>query len=240
MEIATENKTWFEDFSLRAALSLQHLWRIGEAMQVDWWLGGVAFLTGDQAATQARVAWHLWKKMHIRPDDAEENEEESQLDVWDLKYGRRADELKPQATSSNLPRFAVLDADTTSTVSPFLAVEVDELPKASDIEWQGLGSRCEQATLQSTQNYVSTIADGKYSYVCLEIVETDASLQDTIRSLMDSSFQGQDLSQVTVYTTQPVEGLWSAQIVPCRSVWGRAGRRLAAGVVLKKEVGVKG
>lgn len=240
MEIATENKTLFEDFSLRAALSLQHLWRIGETMQVDWWLGGVAFLTGEQAATQARVAWHLWKKMHTRSDDADEDEEDSQLDVWDLKYGRRADELKPQATSSNLPRFAVLDADTTSTVSPFLAVEVDELPKGSDIEWQGLGSRCEQVTLQSTQNYVSTTADGKYSYVCLEIVETDASLQDTLRSLMDSSFQGQDLSQVTVYTTQPVEGLWSAQIVPCRSVWGRAGRRLAAGVVLKKEIGVKG
>ena len=236
MEMATNGKPWFEDYCLRAVLALQHLWRIGEAMQVDWWLGAVAFLTGEKQhiETQVQVAWRLWKKMHTRPDSNNEDDEGPQLDAWDIKYGRRTEELMPEAGSSRLPRFDVLDDESTE-LSPFLAVEVDELPRGSDIEWQGLGSRCQHATLETGENFVSTSTDGKYSYMCLEIDSSEV-LEEKLRSVISTHCQSQGLSQVVLYTTQPaMEGLWPGQVVPCRTVWGREGRQLMAGVILQME-----
>ncbi|KAJ5721331.1 uncharacterized protein N7483_009265 [Penicillium malachiteum] len=241
MEVATEGDSWIEGYRLRAVLSLQHLWRIGEAMEVDWWLGAVAFLTGGkEIQTQAQVAWHLWKKIHTRPEDADEEDDEGpQLDAWDIKYGGRAAEVIPDAVSVSLPKFSVIEEGDDCTVAPFLAVQVDELPRGSDIEWQGLGSRCEQVKLEIKQDSVATTADAKYNYLCLEIEENDQQpFEDHLRSMMSTHFQSQDLSQVVLYTTQSVaEGLWSGQVVPCRTIWGREARPLIAGVIIQKEYG---
>ncbi|KAJ5701759.1 hypothetical protein N7488_009307 [Penicillium malachiteum] len=239
MNVGTEGDSWIEGYRLRAVLSLQHLWRIGEAMEVDWWQGAVAFLTGGKEIhTQARVAWHLWKKIHTRPEEADEDDDDEgpQLDAWDIKYGGRAAEVIPEAASVSLPKFCVLEGDDC-TVAPFLAVQVDELPRGSDIEWQGLGSRCEKAKLEINQDSVATTIDGKFNYLCLEIEENDQqSLEDRIRSILSTHCQSEDLSQVVLYTTQSVaEGLWSGQVVPCRTIWGREARSLIAGVIIQKE-----
>lgn len=243
MEVAAQDKPWSEGYSLRAVLALQHLWRIGEAMQVDWWLGAVAFMTGgDHVEAQVRIAWELWKKMHSRPEGDEDEDEGPQLDAWDIKYGRRAEELMPQAVESSLPRFQVLDEDCQSTIPPFLAVEVDELPRGSDIEWQGLGSRCQQAQVMSLEDGTSTIADERYSYRSLELDSGSSrvSFEENLRSLVTSHCQTAGLSQVILYATLPVpEGIWPGQIVPCRSVWGREGQRLTAAVVLQEECEVE-
>ncbi|KAJ6007741.1 hypothetical protein N7540_011717 [Penicillium herquei] len=238
MDVAMEGDSWIEGYRLRAVLSLQHLWRIGEAMEVDWWLGAVAFLTGGkEIQAQAQVAWHLWQKIHTRPEDADEDDDEGpQLDAWDIKYGGRAAEVIPEVVSASLPKFSVVEGDDC-TVAPFLAVQVDELPRGSDIEWQGLGSRCEQAMLEINQDSVATTADGKYNYLCLEIEANDQQpFEDHLRSIMSTHCQSQDLSQVVLYTTQSVaEGLWSGQVVPCRTIWGREARPLIAGVIIQKE-----
>jgi diphthine-ammonia ligase len=242
MEVAAQDKPWFEGYSLRAVLALQHLWRIGEAMEVDWWLGAVAFMTSsERVEAQAGIAWELWKKMHSRPEDDEDEDEGPQLDAWDIKYGRRTEELMPQAAGSSLPRFSVLDEESESSIPPFLAVEVDELPRGSDIEWQGLGSRCQQATVCSLEDGSSTVADGRYVYRCVEVDtgNSEASLEERLRPLVTSHSQTLSTSQAILYTTLSVpEGLWPGQIVPCRSVWGREGRRLAAAVVLQEERGL--
>ncbi|KAJ5928575.1 hypothetical protein N7466_007531 [Penicillium verhagenii] len=244
MEVATEGKSWLEDYRLRAVLALQHLWRIGAEMQVDWWLGGVAFLTGgEHIQTQAQVAWHLWKKVHTRPDNVEpedSDEEGPQLDAWDIKYGGRAEELTPEEVSTSLPKFSILDAEDelAATVSPFLAVEVDELPRGSDIEWQGLGSRCQQVKLETSRDSVSATTDGGYSYICQEITSDGSlgSLEENLRSAISAHCKSKDLSQVVLYTMQPMaEELWPGQVVPCRSIWGREGRPLKAAVIVQKE-----
>ncbi|KAJ5389712.1 uncharacterized protein N7496_000780 [Penicillium cataractarum] len=243
MEVAAQDKPWVEGYSLRAVLALQHLWRIGEAMQIDWWLGAVAFMTGvDRVEAQVRIAWELWKKMHSRPEGDEDEDEGPQLDAWDIKYGRRAEELMPQAVESSLPKFSVLDEDCQSTVAPFLAVEVDELPRGSDIEWQGLGGRCQQAKLLSLEDGTSTIADERYSYRSLELDSgsSEVLFEERLRSLVTSHCQTSGLSQAILYTSLPVpEGVWPGQIIPCRSVWGREGRRLIAAAVLQEECGVE-
>jgi diphthine-ammonia ligase len=242
MEVAAQDKPWFEGYCTRAVLALQHLWRIGKATQVDWWLGAVAFITGgEKVAAQVRIAWELWKKMHTRSVDDEDEDEGPQLDAWDIKYGRRAEELIPQSVESSLPAFSVLDEVSESTIPPFLAVEVDELPRGSDIEWQGLGSRCQQASLVNLEDGTSTTTDGKYSYCCVELNagNSEVSLEERLHPLIKSHCQRSGLSQAVLYTTLPVpEGLWSGQIVPCRSVWGREGRQLTAALVLQEERGL--
>jgi diphthine-ammonia ligase len=242
MDVAAQGQPWFEGYCTRAVLALQHLWRIGEAMQVDWWLGAVAFMTGGaHVQAQVRIAWELWKKMHTRPVDDEDEDEGPQLDAWDIKYGRRAEELIPQAVESSLPKFSVLDEDSELSIPPFLAVEVDELPRGSDIEWQGLGSRCQQATLMNLEDGTSTMVDGKYSYQCVEIdaKRSKVSLEERLCPLITSYCQASDLSQAVLYTTLSVpEGFWPGQIVPCRSVWGLEGRRLTAAMVLQEERGL--
>lgn len=239
MEVAAQDKPWFEGYRTRAVLALQHLWRIGEATQVDWWLGAVAFMTGgEHVQTQVRIAWELWKDLHTRPENDEDDDEGPQLDAWDIKYGRRAEELIPQVVESSLPKFSVLDEDSVSTIPPFLAVEVDELPRASDIEWQGLGSRCQQVTLMNLENGTSTTVDEKYIYRCVELEagSSEVSLEERLHPLITSHCQASGLSQAILYTTLPVsEGLWPGQIAPCRSVWGREGRQLTAAMVLQEE-----
>ncbi|KAJ5301033.1 uncharacterized protein N7443_006035 [Penicillium atrosanguineum] len=238
MEIATTGKSWFENYCLRAVLSLQHLWRIGDAMQVDWWLGGVAFLTGEanNIETQVKIAWYLWKKMHTRAESDDSDDEDPQLDAWDIKYGRRAEELMPESDASTLPNFSVLDEDAPS-ISPFLAVEVDQLPRGSDIEWQGLGSRCEQAAIENKTEYICATVDERYRYLSLEVQSSPEPLESSLRDIMATHCQNKSLAQAVLYTTQPVtEGLWDGQVVPCRSVWGREGQRLTAGIVLQEEL----
>lgn len=238
MDLATAGKSWVENYCLRAVLSLQHLWRIGHAMQVDWWLGGVAFLTGEakNIESQVKVAWHLWKKLHTRTESADSDDEGPQLDAWDIKYGRRAEELMPESVSSILPNFSVLGEDAPS-ISPFLAVEVDQLPRGSDIEWQGLGSRCQQASVESKTGGVSATMDEKYRYICWEVSASQESMESSLREIMATHCHSKDLVQATLYTTHSVtEGHWDGQVIPCRSVWGREGRRLTAGIVLQEEL----
>jgi diphthine-ammonia ligase len=228
---------WYEGYRLRAVLALQHLWRIGEAMQVDWWLGAVAFLVGEQHAdAQAQVAWRLWEKMHALPDNEDEDDDEGpQLDAWDIKYGRRIED-PTDTLVPGLPKFTALFESTTS-IPPFLAVQVDQLPRGSDIEWQGLGGRCEQAKLNIKGGASFAAMDGQFRYISFEIDAGSSVdiLDQSLRSLIETHCRDSNLSQAVLYTTHSVsEASWPGQVVPCRSVWGREGRRLSAGVVLQQ------
>lgn len=262
MEIVVPDRqhSWFEGYSLRAVLSLQHLWRVGTAMQVDWWVGAVAFLIGNtddehddgghDMDTKARVAWHIWEKMHtpIQPDEDEE-EDEPVLDAWDIKYGGRADEAVSRTRQPSLPNFDIVRSShgsrsaAAAAIPPFFAVQIDQLPRGSDIEWQGLGTRCKQVKMEmvkSLDNYTThTRVDESTFFTGIEIdirhsgPEFEACIRDI---LAECIAQGQAVSQAVLYTSQPLpEGLcWPGQIVPCKFVWGGDGRRLIAGIFLQR------
>lgn len=244
-------QSWMTDYALRAVLALQHLWRIGVAMQVDWWAGAVAFLTNQDGhiVTKARIAWQVWEKMHTIPDENDDanDDEEPTLDAWDLKYGRREYEQTSPSSKSGpaLPNFAVLQqpdtptTTTTSTIPPFLAAEIAELPRGSDVEWQGLGCVCDGLTITTEQTIpgvdaCNTAIDGNLNYTCVEIGEGSES--DLELSLWKTLEVYGQYSHMVVYTAQSLpEGfVWPGQIVPCLSVWGREGRRLDAGVIIQR------
>lgn len=241
MELATRGKSWIEDYSLRATLALQHMWRIGEEMKVNWWAGAVAFLVrGENVQVQARLAWLLWKSIHTteNEDDEDEDDDEPQFDAWDIKYGRQTEDVVAQ--SWKLPNFDLLGSSVSTSVSPFLAVEVDQLPRGSDIEWQGLGYRCENASVENEVDRTVSTADGRYRYTCIEIDNEVSNSTDTLVTILESLSLKQDLSQAILYTTQRgPQGPWNGQVVPCRSIWGREGKQLSAGIILQEEMKTK-
>jgi diphthine-ammonia ligase len=247
MEVAdgmsTDEDTWFENFSLHATLSLQHLWRIGMAMRVDWWLGAVVFLATDQQRIQskARVAWQLWEQMNRQcvNDNADEDEEPA-LDAWDIKYGRHEDRRHASTRGHSLPNFDIVRG--TPQIPPFFAVEVDELPRGSDIEWQGLGSRCDRVkiaakyTISPSDKAWSTVIDDHTTFYSIEIGKEQfgPSLETHIQQVMGSLGCTVETALSTIYTAYPLsKRVWKGRIVPCKAVWGSEGRRLAAGITVR-------
>ncbi|RAH85526.1 hypothetical protein BO86DRAFT_304285 [Aspergillus japonicus CBS 114.51] len=236
MEIYGLEETWFKGFSSRAVLSLQHLWRIGVATNVDWWLGAVAFLAGaDHIRERAKIAWNLWETMHSNQEEEEDAEDESGLDAWDLKYGGRAHEQVKGVSKPGLPRFDVVQSEGSMTPA-FFAVQVEELPRGSDIEWQGLGFRCDKLEMTTEeleygrQTVVTTGQDLGYIGIEVDARWSGLDLESCLRSILQKATQGSKSPHVVIYTTQPLSNdpSWG-QIIPCKSAWGSKGRQLAAG-----------
>ena len=240
VSLVTEQPGWMAEYTLRTVLALQHLWRIGSAMQVDWWVGAVAYLTGEDDGhvdTKARIAWRLWEKMHTKTDnDDDEDEDEGPFDAWDLKYGHQAyEQLSSSAETPSLPNFNVLQ-QSSITVPPFFAAQVAELPRGSDIEWQGLGSHCDQVVISPGTTGTTTTVNKNLHYTGVEISieQSRSELEACLQKVLETHGQ-QNVSQVVVYTAQTLFPgfVWPGQIVPCRGVWGMQGRRLRAGVVIQ-------
>ena len=209
-------------FVERACLALQHLWRIGKAMNVGWWTGGVAFITSkDDVQMKAEIAWKIWKRIHERELWEEEEELEDDFDIWDRVHGGMGSLVKHMAETQPLPDFARLSHGTSYDIPGFLAIEVDELPRGCDIEWQGLGLEYHDSVASTIANPVSFIE-----------VETNLGLRMKLLEL----FEGPNTSlmaEATVYATNAalIDDL-DVQIVPCRRVWGHKGLQLAGAVVL--------
>ncbi|KAJ0414674.1 hypothetical protein BJY00DRAFT_305428 [Aspergillus carlsbadensis] len=238
----TGKPSWAQTYCLRAVLSLQHMWRIGTAMEVNWWLGAVAFFTGsDQIKPRARVAWNLWEKMNESTEEAEQ-EDESTLDIWDIKYGRRGHEQAKPVASPRLPDLDLVADGSDSRVPGFLAVQVHELPRNSDIEWQGLGYRCEGVKLSRTKaEYgrtatVTTNENHAYSFIEIERGASSSDLEAQIQRVLEAYTLSSESCHCVIYSSQPLpqEG-FSGQVVPCKSVWGAEGRKLAAGVIVQRQ-----
>ncbi|KAK4128409.1 adenine nucleotide alpha hydrolases-like protein [Parathielavia appendiculata] len=95
-----------DTLALQLVLSLQHLWRIGIEMGVQWWTSAVAFFPvaacdrdgGQQQVAmevKARMAARAWRAAHASgstsaaADDGEEDEDEEEEggpDLWDKRY----------------------------------------------------------------------------------------------------------------------------------------------------------
>ncbi|KAB8223419.1 hypothetical protein BDV33DRAFT_200686 [Aspergillus novoparasiticus] len=235
MDMVAGPGSWLESYSMRAVLSLQHMWRIGAAMQVDWWLGAVAYLTGtDHIGTKAQIAWRLWEMMHAQQTDPDEDDEGPVLDAWDIKYGGRAYDQPINPEAAALPNISVVQSDVL--VPPFFAVQVAELPRGSDIEWQGLGYRCGGLKMAAEEldvgRKIDTITDGNLRYTGIEI-DNGTELESCLQRILQR-YPTAGVSHAVLYTAQPLSAnTWPGQIVPCTSVWGQKGRQLAAGIILQ-------
>lgn len=153
------------DVAAQIVMSLQHLWRIGADQKVQLWSSAVAYFprapSVDEMRRKAGLAARAWACAHTFgsvDDDEEEDEEDLDAgpDLWDRKYnsqfmtfdhgGENAREVvlpdwsvmkAPPCSSSSLG--GVMEEDKTTPKKagppPFFAVEVEELPRQSGVEW---------------------------------------------------------------------------------------------------------
>lgn len=133
---------------VQLALSLQHLWRIGAELGVQWWTGAtVYFPRADRSRPavpgweKARAAWCAWREAHRwSPASSGDDEEESGPDLWDRKfnplYMSYSGEGDRGSKAPDLPDYSLLaDGEDRKTVPFCFAVEVDELPRSAEAEW---------------------------------------------------------------------------------------------------------
>ncbi|KAL2841274.1 hypothetical protein BJY01DRAFT_249625 [Aspergillus pseudoustus] len=234
--------SWGQTYCLRAVLSLQHMWRIGTAMEVNWWLGTIAFFTGsDNIKARARLTWNLWERMHDSIEEAEQAEE-STLDIWDIRYGRRGHEQANPVASPRLPNLDLVADGSDSRVPGFLAVQVHELPRNSDIEWQGLGYQCEGVKVTRTKSdygrttNVITRVNQAYSIIEFDGGPNSPDFKSRIQRVLEAHNVLSDGCHCVIYSSLPLsKDGFPGQVVPCKSVWGAEGRELAAGAIVQRQ-----
>ena len=211
-----------ELFVKRTYLGLQHLWRIGRAMNVGWWTGGLAFVTGPgDVQIKARLAWEAWREVHQLKLWEKDDEEEDGHDIWYRRYGGMGRLGKNTAEVQPLPDFARFSDSASPNIPGFMAVEVDELPRGCEIEWQSLGVAYQQSATRGVGNLVSYIG-----------LQSDQELRLKLIDIL-SQVKSHEKIQATVYAPNAslVDEL-DVQIIPCRAVWGAEGIRLAGFIAL--------
>ncbi|KAL8703784.1 MAG: hypothetical protein Q9201_003049 [Fulgogasparrea decipioides] len=275
MEIATrvqENEdptpaSKLADFRLQSTLALQHMWRIGQAMRVTWWVGAIAFIVSsdDDVRHKAAITALTWQTIFIGGKDNGLTEgpvetDDASFDVWEQqRNGNRT--LATEDRENMLPdlsRLSVVTADnaeapmTYPVVPPFFAIEVSQLPRGSEIEWQALGLAQASLRLLDTirEDGISVAAcsitsnERYFGFIGIEHLETD---MDFITRIEQALLMLQNRCNVldvrhghkTIYTTHKVDmERIQAQLVPCKSVWSANGEALAAAIVAEYEVGV--
>jgi len=234
-------------FRRQAVLALQHLWRIGLEMDVKWWTGAIAFVVGGKdIRRQALMVWLSWEKMHQRPSDKEDDDEDASggPDAWDKKYGGlRSFSLEPERRSK-LPDFdkVSLTGSMKSLVPGFFTVQMNELPRGCEIEWQSLGIAHSKVGmgLSSLDGSISrrcTFFEGSMTVAFIEIplsTSTYIDQMECVRVFNNATKGLGDAANVVIYTPHPAKfSSRKAQIVPCRGIWGCYGVELAAGVVAR-------
>ncbi|TLD05845.1 uncharacterized protein PgNI_08849 [Pyricularia grisea] len=145
-----DQETELDVFIFNATLSLQHLWRIAQDKEVQWWSSAVAYTSKtdnvETARRKAVAAATVWAKAHNSGGDGDDaSDDDSGPDIWDRKYNPAFMDYKDRQDQSSfhLPNFEVISQPSTmgqpvqavTTVPPFFLAEVEELPRQSDVEW---------------------------------------------------------------------------------------------------------
>ncbi|KAL8941022.1 MAG: hypothetical protein Q9211_001998 [Gyalolechia sp. 1 TL-2023] len=260
------SKAKLADFRLQTTLSLQHLWRIGKAMNVGWWIGAVAFLVANHEDIRHKVSISafVWEAIHAQKDHTRFEgsataANDADFDVWNHQRDNSRN-FGTEREDHRLPDFAYLslfNADDTKlqpdhgVVPPFFAAQVAQLPRNSEIEWQALG------VFQAPLKFFETGSDHGNSFMACtmaseEIVFGYAGIKDTgtMTDINDRVEQSLHLLQKrcnidnaakghkTIYTSYKVNcNEIKAQVIPCMSIWNIRGEELAAAIVLHYEVG---
>ena len=260
VEEDTQSTNHLSKFHKQAVLSIQHLWRVGLEMKVTWWSGAIAFIAAeDETEYKAATAWKIWEGLHLpacAQDIVEEEEEAGGPDAWDRKYGDYSSFLTEENLPRQLPDFEAIRPvqECDSVVPGFFAVQVDEIPRACEIEWQSIGITSDRVEVRSfeaggSKATICSAVDKSIAFVYVSFPYAEELHELHAKDMHDQAkkaIASQELVAVdgiiqfsthtTIYTSRPSifrnEG---AQLVPCRRVWGPGGEELSAGLVLRLE-----
>ncbi|KAI4222082.1 MAG: hypothetical protein L6R36_006421 [Xanthoria steineri] len=257
-------------FRLQTTLALQHLWRIGKAMDVAWWVGALAFVVAgkDDIKDKASIAALAWRKIHVpykdgRPIEGSTPTDDTGFDVWNercmegrstLATGHKNKVLPDISCLSVVPDEGAGSLNGHSVVPPFFTIEVAQLPRSSQIEWQGLG------VSRAAVNFFEPIQEHGNSITACSMVSNEkifgfigiglSSMEDQVYNQIDAAIS-RLLQRCripptadghrTIYTSHEIDiNRLRAQVIPCRSVWDIQGEELSAAIVVEYEREVAG
>ncbi|KAK4449496.1 hypothetical protein QBC34DRAFT_299237 [Podospora aff. communis PSN243] len=135
---------------LQLTLSLQHLWRIGLEMGVQWWSSAVAYFprctpSDIPMSSKAQLASKAWEMAHLwSAKSSDEDDDEAGPDLWDQRYNPDFHTFvtaSEETDRARLPYWDVIDlpemgVDEKKRAIPLLfSAEVAELPRAAAVEW---------------------------------------------------------------------------------------------------------
>ncbi|CAK7566262.1 MAG: hypothetical protein SEPTF4163_004200 [Sporothrix epigloea] len=206
-------------FSFQATLALQHLWRIGIDLQVQWWSSAVAYVQREAASPsclpqQARTVALAWHTAHTwRPkqkDDEEDDIQEDGPDLWDRKFDARyamygsggGGESEPPP----LPDWTVFQksplSQTAGLTPPVFLAEVQELPRSAPVEWHAQAAWSQVRPSQGSRIHCRGWSDDKAGTLSYQTVLTTQSKDDSHDSDDDANSQTKGGNLVVVQTTK--------------------------------------
>ncbi|KAJ4421985.1 hypothetical protein N0V82_003381 [Gnomoniopsis sp. IMI 355080] len=209
MELPTEG------MEMQLVLSLQHLWRIGVEVGVQWWTGAAVYFPRTAASKssllareKALLAWTAWRDVHVWTSPVDDDEEgENGPDLWDRKFNPLYMSYGENGNKASLPDYSFFeDTDETKPVPFFFAVEVEELPRSAEAEWHahagliGINSDIdtvrvyqERSERTTVEHCVLTSKAGGFlhSVVAIEVPHDEPA--DGTRSLEDRVQEANDL-----------------------------------------------
>ena len=150
-------------FRGQAALSLQHLWRIGRAKKVKWWTASVGFIpAGANPEEQVRTAQEAWRAIHTPTtpspsdenndngsdsnsnddDDDEDGQQDADIDPWDRLNRTAGHTFNDSTYRPPIPDPSAISSPTNPNalqIPPCFIAQVHSLPRGVDIEWSATG-----------------------------------------------------------------------------------------------------
>jgi diphthine-ammonia ligase len=232
---------------LDVVLSLQHLIRVGRAMDVSAFTGAIAFIPEcDSISRQQLVSMALqaWDLVHARKSsDLDKADSESEdIDVWDLRNGMARSQLDSSSAQNvdlrrPLPDFSVIQSGSP----PAFVVQVEQLPRSASIEWTSLGLNKEEVSYHTYhEGHAGTVTRHEtrcngLRQQCIAIGKTEKNERLSAYEVLNNYCRGGVFAMA--YVTSGLEADWlersEAQVVPCKRVWGIDGKRLSVLVVVE-------
>lgn len=176
-----------ENLQVQVTLSLQHLWRIGFDMRIQFWSSAVAYFARAESHTEmqrrARLAGHAWQQANAPP--ADEEDDDDQLDPWDLKHNSEFMTLGDVAEQgpSTIPDWSVLPLrqqnEWKPCIPPVFSAEVESLPRSAEVEWHahaGVGGSPDGSIQMFS---LGSMTNPKHETWCMLAKDSDAAFAHT-------------------------------------------------------------
>ncbi|KAF4633031.1 hypothetical protein G7Y89_g5103 [Cudoniella acicularis] len=238
------------DFKHQVVLALQHLWRIGQEMDVAWWTSAVAYLpraSADTNTSRAAIAGQAWRYLHRRPIADDDLDDGEGRDLWEEKHYAGMENRGGRRLSKMLPDWDVVKphGDRGEPIPPFFAVEVEELPRKSGVEWHAhLGVVNGPVELHLIIHggewaiYQSSFGGTLQSVVMINYMKSPSSLRKAVDEvfkvlcLETTDERNWHSSYLDVSIQEALEPRLFGCAIPCRSIWDISGKRLGACLIL--------